>query len=833
VFQDWQGWLAAQGLSDIGARRVAALDAQTRAWTEAPPRDPVIVAGIGAGGTIPAAARLLRVVAGLPQGAIILHGLPDAEEEAVWQAIAAAPTHPLHGSAALLAALAADRRDLAPWPGDAPRAHPERATLLARALRPPEGIAAWRERAPARWRDALADLSRLAASDPPQEAAAIALLLRETLEHPGARAALVTPDRDLARRVSAALARHGVTADDSAGEPLMESEAGAFLRLLAQMVAERFAPVPLLACLKHRLAAGGMPRAAWLREVRRLERAVLRGPRPAAGLAGLRAALGAVPEHAPLHALLDRLEARLGDFATLSGEKRAPADLLAAHLAAAERLAATDDTDGPLRLYAGEEGEPLAEHLAGLAEAMDALPPVAPEAWAALFDAAMEGPLAPSVRAVRGRDRTAHPRIAILGLLEARLLSFDRVILGALEEGVWPQATDPGPWMSRPMRAAFGLPSPEARIGRVAADFLHLASATQDVVLSAAARRGGSPATPARWLTRLETFLAGQQDLALPRSAAADWAAGLDRPERLAPWPRPAPRPPAAVRPRLLTVSDATLLIADPYAFYAKRVLRLAPLEALDEDPGARDYGNLVHDALKRFLDALGTGWPGMAEAGAAWRAAAAEALRRVGPRPGLVAFWRPRLLNIGRFVVAEEAALRHAGRLAAVHAEIEGRAELDLPGGRVTITARADRIDLLEDGAHRLLDYKTGSPPTAAQLRDGRAPQLPIEALILAAGGFPQLAPPQDAGARFRLVYWQLTGGEVAGQVKDLTEGRSAVNPAEMLADARERLADLASRFLLGEAAFTARPHPKRAPKGDDYAHLARIEEWGVEEGA
>jgi len=240
-----------------------------------------------------------------------------------------------------------------------------------------------------------------------------------------------------------------------------------------------------------------------------------------------------------------------------------------------------------------------------------------------------------------------------------------------------------------------------------------------------------------------------------------------------------------------------------------------------------------VHDALKRFLDILGTGWPGLADAEAAWRAAAADALAAVGPRPGLVAFWRPRLLNIGRFVVEEEAALRHAGRLAAVHAEIDGRAELDLPAGRVTITARADRIDLLDSGAHRLVDYKTGSPPGAAQLRDGRAPQLPMEALILAEGGFPQLAPPPDAGARFRLVYWQLTGGEVPGQVKDLTDGKSAVNGAEMVEEARERLAGLATRFLLGEAPFTARPHPKRAPKGDDYAHLARIEEWGVEEGA
>ena len=287
---------------------------------------------------------------------------------------------------------------------------------------------------------------------------AIALTLREALEDPAARVALVTPDRDLARRVSAELARHGVTADDSAGEPLGETPAGGFLRLLARMAAAELAPVPLLAVLKHPLCAGGRDRGDWLRAVRRLERAMLRGPRPGPGIDGLRTAARAALARdkdaeilAEVMGLLETLEQALGGFASLpDSPARPPADLLTAQLEAAEALAGDGEQAGGLRLYAGEEGEALAAHLAALEPAMAALPPMAPAAWPSMFDAAMEGAAAPSLRATRGRDAGAHPRVEILGLLEARLLTFDRVVLGALDETVWPLATDPGPWMSRP-----------------------------------------------------------------------------------------------------------------------------------------------------------------------------------------------------------------------------------------------------------------------------------------------------------------------------------------------------------------------------------------------
>lgn len=847
VVEAWCGWLDAHGLLDVGVRRVLALRAQAAAWESDPPEDPVIAAGIGVGGTIPAAAELLATVAMLPRGAVVLHGVDRRTMGEVWEAIQNAPSHPYCSQARLLVAMAAERDRIRRWPGCEPedavsRSVPtRRPEMLGMALRPPEGLEAWTHRDPEHWRPALEGLSLLTAADAPQEAAGIALLLREALERPGARAALVTPDRDLARRVSAELARHGICADDSAGEPLGETPAGAFLRLIARMVAEGFAPVPLLAVLKHPLCAGGMERAEWLAAARLLERRALRGPRPLGGLRGLREAARAAfrpdrdaAELARVSALIDALEAALDGFTALpNSPSRPPRDLLDAHLRAAEALASTAAEPGGLRLYAGEEGEPLANHLAALAPALSELPPISPATWPALFDAALAGAAAArSVRASRGREGGPHPRVEILGLLEARLLSFDRVVLGALDESVWPLATDPGPWMSRPMRAAFGLPEPEARIGRVCADFLLTACAAPEAVLSRAAKRGGSPTVPARWLTRLETFLEGQGGLALPRSPAADWAAALDQPEVVAPCARPAPQPPRAARPDAIRVTEVATLLADPYAFYARRVLGLHPLDPLDADVGAAEYGQLVHAALAGFvrrISAAPGGWPGEAAAHEAWEAAAEQALAEAGPRPSLAAFWRPRLARIGAFAVAQEALARAGtGRIRRSWTEADGELELRRPGGAVTLRARADRLDLLADGTLAILDYKTGSLPAEEDLRDGTAPQLPLEAAMAAAGVFRDV-PAANASA---LGYWRVTGGQQAGEAKPMLDGAQEV--AALAEESLERLGRLVDRYLLGEAPFLARPHPGReAMGGSDYDHLCRVAEWAGAEDA
>lgn len=841
VLEAWNGWLDEQGLMDIGPRRVAALQAQAAKWRAEPPRDPVFAAGIGAGGTIPAAADLLRVVASLPRGAVILHDGVEPMTQELWDSIHDNPAHPLSGQCRLLKRMGATQADVRPWHGlSGPDLEPKgvapsgdlalarRTELLARALRPAAGLADWLIRDPEHWTPGLRGLSLLEAPDVQAEAVAIALLLRGALETPGTRAALITPDRDLGRRVAAELTRHGVLADDSAGQPLGDTPAGAFLRLLSRAVADGFAPVPLLALIKHPLAAGGMARAAWMEAVRLIERRALRGPRPAPGLRGLRArvleAFSREKDAALLAravALLDALEASLGGFTELpDSPARPPADLLDLHLAAAEALAATDTRPGGLRLYAGEEGEPLAVHLASLPPAFRELAPMSPASWPALFDVALEGPLAPSVRISRGREGGRHPRVAILGLLEARLQHYDLAVLGALEEGVWPQATDSGPWMSRPMRADFGLPEPEARIGRVAADFLLAAASAPQAVLARARKRAGSPTVASRWLTRLETFLGGQRDadgqgLALPRNPADGWAAALDLPAVVRPCPRPAPAPPPALRPREISVTEVADLVADPYGFYARRILGLKVLDPLDAEVGASDYGNLVHDTMAGWTRRMdGHPWDPV-QARAWFLEAAEETLAQAAARPGLLAFWRPRLARIGAFAVAQEETMGH--RVLQRHAEVVGR--YTYPGTELVLKVRADRIDRLADRSMAIIDYKTGTPPSSAEVADGRAPQLPLEAAILQNGGFEYIA----SGTVSALTYWRLSGGSTAGEVKPIKG-----DPATLAADALDNTEALLRAFLLGHRRFIARPHPRRSPMRRDHDHLARVAEWG-----
>ena len=831
VVQAWQGWLTENALLDVGVRRVLALATQAAAWRAAPPSGMVVAAGIGLGGTIPAAAALLAVVAGLPDGHVVLHAEDPATAGLDADALVKSPTHPWFGQRKLLAMMGAG---LGPFPAWTTTAAPlPRARLLGEALRPPAAIPAWQSRRPDAWAPALTGLTAQVAPDAETEARAIALLLRQAVEtdrpampggsgasvqsggsaasvqsdssaalvYSGGSAALVTPDRDLARRTAAALTRHGIEAEDSAGQPLGLSPAGGFLRLVATALAEDFAPVATLSLLKHPLCAGGWERGAWLRAGRAADQA-WRGPRPQPGLAGLR---DAAPGSS---ILLDALEAAMAGLTALPRAPARPAvDILSALLGAAEALASSDTLPGGLALYAGEEGEALANHLADMDAAFGELGPISPASFPALFEEA----LAQGV-ARRARSHSAHPRVAILGLLEARLLHFDCVVLGGLDEAVWPLATDPGPWMGRLMRAEFGLPAPEERIGRVAADFLLVASSAGEAVLSRAGRRGGTPTVPARWLTRLHSFLRGQnnaehpQGLALPGSAAVAWAAALDQP--IGPLPvseRPRPAPPAHLRPRRISITQVTTLIADPYAFYASRMLKLRALEPLEAGIGAREYGEVVHGAMQAFI----------ANGATDWDAAARAALARAALRPSLHAFWQPRLARIGSWVIDAEAGMRAGHPVRRSHTEAAGAAEF----GGVTLHGRADRIDERADGGLVVFDYKTGAWPARGEVEAGTAPQLPLEALLLARDGFADID-----GLAARLVYWKLSGGEPAGEI------RAFDNAAELMESASDGLAWLLHDFLLGARPFISRPDPGRASRGTDYDHLARRAEWEAE---
>lgn len=803
VTEHWPKVLAEQGYMDAAERRRLLLEAQAKSWRRAPPAHPVVAAG--STGSIPATAELLATVAGLPGGILVLPGLDRAMDDESWAALDV--THPQYGMKRLLERLELAPAAVAEWPcGGAVRRHRER--LIAEVMRPAATTEAWRAGGDGD-AAALAGVRRLDCPGGREEAGAIALVLRGVLEEAGRTAALVTPDRTLARRVAAELRRWGVGIDDSAGRPLALTVPGTFLRLAAEMVAQDFAPHAVLAALKHPLAAGGTAAPLFRSRVRRLERQALRGPRPG-GIDGI---IGRLKDEDLRHWLAG-VAAMARPLAEAMARDQAPlADLVRAHLAFAEALAGDDREVGARRLWRGEAGEQAALFVADLAEAAAALPALAGRRYPALLDVLMRGRV---VRPAWG----GHPRIHIWGPLEARLQHADVMVLGGLTEGSWPPQAEVDPWMSRPMRRDFGLPPPERRIGLSAHDFAQ-AFCAPEVVLTRAARLDGTPTVPSRWLLRLDTVLRAQ-GLAgrLTGGPWAEWFLALDRPARIRPTPPPAPRPPVEQRPRKLYATEIETWMRDPYAIYARRILRLEALDSIDADPGAADYGSVVHKALERFQKAYPDAMPDAAEARLLeiGRAVFTEKLRDL---PGVWAFWWPRFESVARWFAGIEAGRRAA--LAASYCEFEGALTLDGPAGPFVVAAKADRIDLLADGTLAVIDYKTGAPPSRREVAAGFAPQLPVEAAIARAGGFPGI----PARAVSELLYWRLKGGETGGEISGAGD-----DPGGLADAAVEGLRGLILAFDRVETPYEARPHPERAPRFSDYAHLARVKEWATAAG-
>ena len=813
ITDNWPAILAERGLMDPAARRNALLEALAERWAAEPPAHPVIAAG--STGSVPATRDLLAAIARLPQGAVVLPGLDTEADDETWETLG--PTHPQYALKGLLERIGIARDNVLPWPideGAGSTAARARSGLIADTMRPAETVTAWRALA-APTPDALRDIHRIDCASPQEEAGVIAIVMRRALETPGRTAALVTADRALARRVTAELRRWRIEVDDSAGEPLGETTPGAFLRLGARMIAEGVAPVPLLAALKHPLAAGGQAPAAWRRSVRVMEQAILRGPRPAPGFDGLRTALE--KGDAALHPWLETLEFAAAPFTALMA--RPEADLretLQAHVEFAEWLGGTDDEAGNVRLWSDEAGERAARFVAGLLEAASALPPVSPGHYPALLDALMEDHV---VRPRYGR----HPRLQIWGPLEARLQHADCMILGGLNEGIWPPAAAGDPWMSRPMRADFGLPPPEFRIGLSAHDFVQCCGA-QEVYLTRARRIEGTPTIPSRWLQRLDALLAmGPEratELRASEPALLAWWHNLDRPaEPLGPRPAPAPAPPVEARPRQLSVTKIETWIADPYSIYARDILRLKVLDPVDADPSAAERGSIIHRILDAFVREHPDALPPDAEVrllalGRAHFEAAAA-------RPGVLAFWWPRFERIARWFLDTEQARRPA--LLPLATEVNGVLDLEGPVGRFRLTAKADRIDRTEAGALEIIDYKTGAIPPKKHVTEGRCPQLSLEAAIAASSGFAGV----DAAEIAALAYWKLSGAETAGEITQIG------GDADTLArEAAAGLQALIARFDDPATPYHPVPRPALAPRWNDYAHLARHKEWSVPGG-
>jgi ATP-dependent helicase/nuclease subunit B len=720
----------------------------------------------------------------------------------------------------------------------APPATHGRETLVSEALRPAATTEHWLARRNADSFDdatdrALENAAVIEAATAEEEALAIAASLRESVETPDKTAALVTPDRALARRVAAALARWNVAVDDSGGDALPDTPAGIFARLAAEAALKGLEPVTLLALLKHPLLRLGAAEGSHRTAIATLERALLRGPRPRAGSRGLEHALMtfranrdemhrsdprwliADDEYDVAAELIARLAVALTPLEALKRGEHKLSDLAEQHRRVIAELG--KDAKGNIAAFAGNDGAALFEALDELFFSSSAASLKAAKSdYPELFETAVAG------RVVR-RPEIRDVRVRIFGPLEARLQRIDRVVLGGLNEASWPPETRSDPWLSRPMRRDLGLDPPERRIGLSAHDFAQALGAPE-IILSRAAKVGGAPTVTSRFLQRIAA-LAGKErwNTVLARgNIYLDYARALDHPEQVKAAARPAPKPPLAARPAKLSVTAIEDWLRDPYTIYAKYILRLMPLDAVDTPPGARDRGTVIHGAVGDFTSEFARGLPDDP----------AKALLKFGEKrfaplndfPEAKAFWWPRFLRITQWFVPWDTERRVD--IKALHAEIDGKLTFPVGKREFTLTARADRIEQRGDGTYAIIDYKTGSGRTEKQVRTGLAPQLTLEAAILRGGGFKGVAP----GSVSEIAYVTLKGGEPPGKHSgiDFKEG----TPDTQADHALTRLKEIAAKFENPAEPYLSLVHPMWRNQYGDYDHLARVKEWSLAGG-
>jgi ATP-dependent helicase/nuclease subunit B len=850
----WPALLQERGAIDSSAERVSSLRLQADAYEKAGSIGPVIAAG--STGSIPATAHLLRVISRMENGSVVLPGLDRDLDAETWAKIdlpdndrdddGTAPGHPQYGLRKLLRSLDVDRENVSQIGGveNSSTGHARvREQLISEAMRPSFSTGQWQnvfKIYSEEQRDhAFEGVTLLEAQGEREEALSIALALRETLTDPSKSAALVTPDRNLARRVAVEMRRFGLDVDDSAGLPLRTRPAGTFARLVLKVAFETPDPVALVALLKHPLLRFGEEPQKVRDAARALELVVLRDAVVAVRFGDFQKTvqdtrLNVANKKARVHRAVRRFTDQDWQACEWLGQQL---DLCFAGLQhtgsaiefheLASRSASLIETcgrdhDGSLKsVYEGEDGKSLYGLLGELMEQREDISAL-PDEWPEIFDALLSQKV---VRPVGG----AHPRVSILGPLEARLQTYDRIVLGGLNEKSWPAAARNDPFLSRPMKSALGLPPPERRTGLAAHDFQVLLG-MKDVVLTRSTKADNAPTVASRWVQRLSIIAGEKSHSAMQRRGKVylDWAAQIDQPEHPPKaCAQPKPTPPVSARPKGLPITDIETWIKDPYAIYAKRILKLSALGPLMRDADAREKGTLFHEIFEDFVASQGP--LDIEPAYERLINIAREKFASSVLPPEIQAMWWPRFETIAEaFVVWHREMMKDVAK---TFIELDGQTSENLDG--FILRGRADRIDLLNDDRIALLDYKTGTKPSASAVKTHEAPQLPLEAAMAARGAFgPEL---QKEAAELAYVRLRPEEKLKVDRIGHDDKGKKDADAATLAEQAWQRLALLVSEYQQQDMPYRSKARfISENDWASDYDHLARVSEWSTaEEGA
>lgn len=844
AMEAWPEHLGQIGAIDAVTSRRKLADARTSLLQKTPPTGPIIVAG--STGSIPATGRFLKTVSEISNGAVILPGLDLGLGEDVWEEILGirqslrdekfnkgCEDHPQFGMANLLDSFGITREDVIDLSQNNSELE-QRAKLTGIALLPSNKTDQWLSLRGTVdencFENATRNISIVDAPAERQEALAIALILREQIEAPNQQTALVTPDRKLAKQVAAELKRFSIDIDDSGGTSLANTSNAQFLRLMISIATLPANSINLATFVKHSLLANKPEESTKLAVERMFEICLLRDilEVPAVGKfeAAARNYLEQTKQNRHVASLVTAMDA--DDWDTLfqfcknldisfdplvslakSGDQFDLGQLFTTLKTSLNGFTSFDENTSTF--FADETGMMLGDLIDEVITTSSEDFKSSPKELLQIFDALIGGKI------VRSTGNT-HPRIAILGPLEARLQPLDCVVLGGLNEGNWPSRHDSGPFLSRPMKTAINMSTPERRTGLSAHDFEQLLGHPK-VFLTRANRADNAPTVPSRWLQRLKVACGPQISAKMQErgNKYLSWVIQLDTPEKISKRiERPNPKPPLKYRPNRLSITEIETWIRDPYAIYARRILKLLPLGEIGTVSEYALRGTILHDALAIFIE-NGVDLFNNSPSKKLMEIIGSQLANNKIPSH-MQAMWLPPFEEICEAFIAHEQ--KYCSQVSKSFCEIDGK--LTIGASDFELRGRADRIDMLHDGSVNIIDYKTGTKPSVKMART-LSPQLSLEGAIVMAGGFAKLpaAHPSSLG------YIRLRARNEF-KIDSVNNARPPINASELSALKLNELEAHISKYTNQDQGYISRFAPELSQEiTGDYDHLARVREW------
>lgn len=747
----------------------------------------IVAAGITA--SFPAIVYMLKTIINLKNGELYFAGIDYFADNNYWDNIS--ESHPQFELKELLRLLDLKRSEITNLYDIKT---PDREKFISEIMRPACVSYEWRNLdnkidLPS----AINGLELLETKTQRDEAIAIALKMREILNIPEKTIALVTYDRNLARRVASELSRFDIKIDDSAGIPLSLTSIGVFLRLIAEASYNIESNTYIASLLKNPYSLFGEDASDFRKKAYSYE-------------VSIRKTYKSDNNDNEILDFISNVKNILKPFSDiLHSEEIDFNETFIKHIELAETIASSSNNEGKYLLWKGDIGKSATSFITKILESSKVLGKINGKDYISFLCELM------STQSVRSSFGT-HSRLKILGPIEARLNHFDYIILGEMNEGIWPKSDKADMWMSRPMKIDFGLPLPEKNIGILASDLCSFLGC-KNVIITRAERIDGTPMKKSRWLLRIETVLnALSLDIKdITNSNLSSFASFIDRSDCIVPIKPPAPCPPLNIRPRKLSASAVDLLISDPYSVFAKYILKLYPLKDLDVTIDQRDYGNVIHAIIEEFNNLYPAQLPDDAY----------NKLIDLGKKHfaknnierEIETFWFPKFEKTISWMLKQENTYRE--NVKKIYNETSGEVCYDTPNGNFIFTAKADRIDYLKNGFINIIDYKTGTIPTKKQVDNGFALQLTLEGLIAKKGKFEGFSNNKVS----KLIYWQL--GKKHLEID--------TNESDILDKTEQYLLKLISMFDFETTPYLSRPNPKYIPKNKDYEHLARVKEWSV----